>query len=493
MNKVGVNDPCPCGKLREDGKPKKYKKCCQSKDQRRAELKARLKNFTRKDLISGPYKKCPNCGENTFGVSIHTGGNGYGRECTSCWYKQGFKFPPIKKKIIYLDQFFISNMAKVLDPESGGHEAALKQPFWEEAYRKIETLSKLNLVSFPDSSFHSDESLLCGDPSYEILKEVYEHLSNGCTFYDHDTITRFQVQQHLKNYMEGNPEKPLVFEAEEVVHGHLHEWIGRMRIGVNMRPYDGKLEAIHKQRKTLHESLKPVFERWQKETKRDFMEWVREEAYAFGEGTIKAHIKFLEKKATLPQKYAEEYLAGKEPKINLEDLFPPPSSEIIEDMTMEIRRAGLEGEEVFKKMGEYLRSKHIINIPIVHISSLLYAGLARKAAHGQKAYPNTGTVTDVNAISSLLPYCDAIFVDNAMAALLNEQPIKKEIEKYGTKIFCLNTKEDFLKYLDEIKNTASPEHLAIIEDSYGESWTEPYMTLIINKRQRDIDDKLDLD
>lgn len=25
---VGPNAPCPCGKLREDGKPVKYKKCC---------------------------------------------------------------------------------------------------------------------------------------------------------------------------------------------------------------------------------------------------------------------------------------------------------------------------------------------------------------------------------------------------------------------------------------------------------------------------------
>lgn len=30
--KIGVNDPCPCGALREDGKPKKYKKCCLDKD-----------------------------------------------------------------------------------------------------------------------------------------------------------------------------------------------------------------------------------------------------------------------------------------------------------------------------------------------------------------------------------------------------------------------------------------------------------------------------
>lgn len=493
MNKVGRNDPCPCGATKPDGKPMKYKRCCEPKEQRREELRRRVKSFTRKDLISGPYKTCPKCGEQTFGVSIHTGGNGYGRECTTCWHREGYKFPPIKKKVIYLDQFMISNMAKVLDPTTQGHDKVVAEGFWEQAYRKIDTLSKLNLVSFPDSSFHSNESLLCGDPPYEVLKEVYEHISNGCTFYDHNTITRFQVQQHFQNYLNRTPEKPLVLDTERVIHGHLHEWIGRMRIGVNMRPYDGQLEAIHRERRDQHEGLKPVFERWQTETGRDFMDWVNEEASAFGQATLKAHLKYLKKKLELPQKYADQYLAGKEPDINLDDLFPPVSSQIIEDLQIELRRHGIQGEDALKKMAEYLHSKYIVGIPIIHISSMLYAGLARKAANGQKAYPNIGTFTDVNAISSLLPYCDAIFVDNAMAALLKEQPISREIEKYGTKIFSMNTKDQFLSHLDDIKMEMTPEHLAIIEDSYGEDWAEPYMTLIANKRQRDEDDKLDLD
>lgn len=30
FNKVGRNDPCPCGSVDENGKPKKYKNCCLS-------------------------------------------------------------------------------------------------------------------------------------------------------------------------------------------------------------------------------------------------------------------------------------------------------------------------------------------------------------------------------------------------------------------------------------------------------------------------------
>ena len=34
--------------------------------------------------------------------------------------------------------------------------------------------------------------------------------------------------------------------------------------------------------------------------------------------------------------------------------------------------------------------------------------------------PSKGTFTDVNAIASILPYCDALFVDAEMAGYLGE-------------------------------------------------------------------------
>ena len=482
MTKPGRNDACPCGSC------KKYKKCCLAKDERQVLLRKRVAKITRADFVSEPYKKCPKCGKPTFGVTLHTGGGNYSRECTSCWHTENYNLPEIKKKVIYLDQFFISNIAKALDPDARSHAKVLTNPFWEEVYRKLDVLSKQNLISCPDSSFHTDESLMSGDPPYDTLKEVYEHLSQGCTFFDHNTITRFQTISHFQNYLNGHPEKPLVLRAEDVVHGRLHEWTGRMRIGVNMRPYDGQLEGIHKERKGQFVGLKKVFERWQTEKEKSFGDWFREEGYAFGEGTIKAHVKYLQQRAALPQKLAEDYLHGKEPDIFTEGMFPPPSSEIISDMLRELRAHGLEGEEALKRISEYMRSKHILDIPVNHISAMLFAGIARKAAHGQKEPPNAGTVTDINAIASLLPYCDAIFVDNVMAALLNEQPIKKEVEKYGTKVFSLNTKTQFLQYLDEIGREASASHLEAVADAYGKP--EPYMTLLINKKRRAEDERL---
>ncbi|MFA6428195.1 MAG: SEC-C metal-binding domain-containing protein [Candidatus Buchananbacteria bacterium] len=481
MTKVGRNDPCSCGS------GKKYKKCCLAKDERRAQLEERVKHITRADFISGPYKTCPKCGKETFGVFVGTGGNGYSRECTTCWHQQGFSLPEIKKKIIYLDQFLISNMTKALDKTARSHEKVIAQPFWLEAYKKLDRLLMLNLVVCPDSTFHTDESLLSGDPPYKSLKKVYERLSSGCTFYDHHTILRFQVQEHFENYLNDVPDKPLELKVDNIVHGRLHEWLGRMRVSVNMRPYDGQLEAVHKERNSQYEAMKSVFQRWQQERGRNFMEWVNEEAYAFGKGTVLAHLKFLKKQAALPQKYADQYLQGKEPDIDLNDIFPPPSSELIQALIRTLRGRGIDGEDAIKKAIEYLSSKYVTEIPSVRISSLLYAGIARKASSGQKEPPNKGTFTDVNAIANLLPYCDAIFIDNGMAALLQEEPIKTDMSRYPVKVFSPNTKSEFFQYLDSIEQAADPSHLEITRDAYGEDWAKPHLT-ILDKNELDDDE-----
>ncbi len=487
--KIGRNDPCHCGKLRINGTPEKYKRCCEEKDKdrerRRAELKERVASFSRRDFISGPYKACPNCKNEEFGVFFGTGGRSYTRECRACWHSETIAFPPIRKRIIYLDQFLISNIAKVLDPTARSHSITANEPFWLEVYKKLDRLSSLNLIVCPDSFFHNEESMLSGDPSYKKLRQVYEHLSHGITFYDHNTIMRFQVHQHFENYLNNEPTKPLELNPEHVTHGNPHEWLGRMRIGVESRPFDGQIEAIRDERNRMYEAMKPIFGRWQEETGRDFMEWVREEANAFGKGTFLAYVKHLKKQVELPQKYADQILAGKELDISFDDILPPPSVEIMQQIIMVLRGRGFENQTLLEKATEYLGSPDLINIPANHIAALLYAGIARKAAHGQKAVPNKGTFADVHAISSLLPYCDALFVDNAMATILNEGPIDKEMERYPARIFSMNSKEKFMAYLDAIEAEATSEHLNIIRDAYDKTWLDPNLTFLQAREEMD--------
>ena len=83
--------------------------------------------------------------------------------------------PPHFKKVIYLDQFAISEMVKAIDTRSKSH-ARVKQ-VWRQVFEALERVCKQQLVACPWSPIHRDESLV--SEMYEPLRRMYEHLGNG--------------------------------------------------------------------------------------------------------------------------------------------------------------------------------------------------------------------------------------------------------------------------------------------------------------------------
>jgi len=87
---------------------------------------------------------------------------------------------------------------------------------------------------------------------------------------------------------------------------------------------------------------------------------------------------------------------------------------------------------------------------------------------------------DIAMISSLLPYCDALFIDNECHTYLNEKPLCDELN-YGAKIFSPNNKEEFMEYLNSIESGMPKEHLDKVSEVYGTIWCEPYTTLFTDE------------
>lgn len=430
--------------------------------------------ISRKDFIGSPYTDCPKCGKHTFGVFIGAGhGNSFGKECTECGHTAGFKLPEIKKRIVYLDQFVLDNIVKALDPKHPKHEIVLKDPFWLELYKKLEVATRSQLIVCPDSFFHREESGPTG--YFEAMQRIYEHFSGGSTFNDHDQITRQQICEHFDNYLKGHPEIEPTTEPEKIVHGELHEWHGRMHISVNAKPRDEEVTETNKAKAETYKRFLEVFERWKTDTHKKFDDWYREENRGFATGTMQVIRKHFERRAQLPERVAR----GEE--LSLNDLFPPASLGLIEAMQVTARRAGMTDlSEIMRKIGEYLFSENLDHIPVLRIGSLLYAALADQAAHGRTKPPSQGVVVDVNMISSLMPYCEAIFVDKENAALLADNRVKNRLG-CNTRIFSLRNKEEFLQYLDEVIASASTEHTDHLNNYYGPSWQEPYMTILHEK------------
>lgn len=101
--------------------------------------------------------------------------------------------PPHRKKVIYVDQFAISDMMKAVDAHAGGHKRV--ERFWLELFEGLERVCKLQLAVCPFSPVHRDESLV--SRTFEPLKRMYEQLSNGVTFHHGDQIEQKQTDAAL--------------------------------------------------------------------------------------------------------------------------------------------------------------------------------------------------------------------------------------------------------------------------------------------------------
>jgi len=188
----------------------------------------------------------------------------------------------------------------------------------------------------------------------------------------------------------------------------------------------------------------------------------------FGRTTLEIYLRYSRKFAGISTECTE---------LTVNDIFPPPSVSLIHSIHSAFRKAGIDDSDIWPKTIEYLTSPFLKNVPFIKISSMLYAALARKAAADRKMKPpNQGMVNDIEMISVLLPYCDAMFIDNECHTYLKEQPLRDAIY-YGTKVFSQNSREQFLNYLDEIELRASREHIDKVKEVYGKSWPEPYTTL----------------
>ncbi|MBO8129148.1 MAG: hypothetical protein H0Z39_08115 [Peptococcaceae bacterium] len=421
-----------------------------------------------KNFIRPPYRTCPKCDQKSFGVlSIYD--QHYVRRCKKCWHSSSYLLPPLNKKVIYIDQMALSNMMKSLNPNTKAYQKGTIDPIWRTLFEKLDTLCKLQLIICPDSDFHTSESLL--SPFYPTLKRMYELLSHGVSFYHHEDIKRFQICEHAKNWLGNEEDKPPNLDINSVVHGNINAWQEPYIISVNWERDQDSLDKLRETREKVHTGFLDVFRQWQKINK-SFEDTFEDECMAFGRTVLQVYCNWLGKLVKV--------MTGQAAVTN-EIAFPPSPVNLIHSITDVFRRAGINEDEIMSKIVAYLRSPSLKNVPFLRISAMLYAALARKAAAGQKRLPSRGMITDIELISVLLPYCDAMFIDNECYGLLREVPLCNEIN-YGTRLFSLNTIDKFFSYLDEIKSSASDEHLTKIAEVYGKNWGQPYITLYRSNR-----------
>lgn len=412
-----------------------------------------------KQFISSPYIKCPKCNKsNTFGI-LWISGNSYSRRCRNCSFIKNYRLPKLKKKIIYLDQFVISEMMKSINKDLGKEKRV--NPFWLDLFKTIERLLKLQLAIYPSSTFHKDESALYKFKAHKIM---YEHLSNGTRFYDESTIRRFQISDYFRQFIKGNNKPEIKLKTKQVTSGHINDWQERFGISLNQDITMEEKNQLRIAKEKADKIIPKLFKKWKAEQNRNFDDWFFEEGMAYGNNIVNKYFNNLTK-----YNFWDISLVLSEENIlirSLENHLPETKDK---DTRTENR----------KKIFDFILSDRMLGIPSIRISALLWAAIADSVAHGgRKKLIKAGIINDINMVASLLPYCDAIFVDREIYGLLNHPEVKKEIvSKYKTRIFSTTNKNKFLKYLNNIEKNANKNHLKKVKEIYGNNWPRPFLEI----------------
>jgi len=149
----------------------------------------------------------------------------------------------------------------------------------------------------------------------------------------------------------------------------------------------------------------------------------------------------------------------------LDHLFPPGNIDLMRAILHALESAGVARTDVWPKAFEYLASGLVDWLPFNRLRASLWATLATQAKDRAKP-PGQGISNDIQMIATLLPYCDAIFVDRECHGLLRNIPASHR-PAHPCRVFSVSNKAEFLDFLAEIEAGASEEHMAKLREVYG--------------------------
>lgn len=421
-------------------------------ERKKKDLLSAMFNFDPRELIMGPFIMCPKCNGVEFGI-LSVGPDRYQRQCRDCRFRNSTPLPEIRKTIIYLDQFAISNLTHV---RVKGSKVA--EPFWHGLYKKLERRSVMQLIVCPMSVAHTMESVVAARGAQ--FQKGAEMFSHRLLFTDFESIRHSIILKALDQWIKDpNASMPKV-TLPEVIYGDPHEWSNRWRFTTTPPPIPGFADAIRADRDAAHSGLVlGVFENeWKRHPNRSWDHWYNAETSGYVRELLKSDI-------AERQKW-EDVRSGKRKLSNIFEALPQPVLRLFAMMRKTIERAGVDKDDVPRKVREFLASKLLLSAPFIRISSSLYASLAMKAPSQQKR-PTKGFFTDVDVISCLLPYCDAMLLDRECCAYWREiQSSKNRRLPYATRVFSLASKNEFMAYLDEIDASALPDHRRLVREVY---------------------------
>ena len=386
-------------------------------------------------------------------------GRHYVRRCYRCGHTESFPLPPLKKKIIYLDQFAVSNMMKAINPVTDAHRKGVFakgtiEERWVRLFEKLDRLSKMQLIVCPYAEYHEKESM--PDRHFQSLKRMYEQLSGTIHFRDATEIRSSQVYAAAICWIRGKPIE-LDFEPQRVVYGKLDEWGDTILVTIKRKVTDDQVKRLTNFREQVHETMKQIFTGWKLNPRRKLDEYRKRHLQTFWHENLDQY-----------SSYGQRGLLD----------AAPANVKIVAGVCNIFRVEGIPDNQLPQKMVTFFLDPAVqAQVPYGGLSALLFACLAREATapNSQMLCPNRGTYYDVEMIATLLPYCDAMFIENKWHEYLRQPSSVKLRSPFHAELFCPGKMDVFFAYLDDIERNANPSHIAQVAKVYGD--IQPYLKL----------------
>lgn len=391
-------------------------------------------------LVTRVTGDCPKCGrKNGFGkVEIFSGSYVF-LGCKTCRYSERIQLPKLRKKVIYLDQFFFSH---VFGGESKDYLKAAKL---------IESASALQLLVAPYSSVHEDETHL-----WEHREELFEFIkatSRGHKFRYAFNVQQTQISKAFRAWLNKVPARYQV-EERDVLRDDIHQWDGYMRIEVGR--YLGDIELIRELKGRSVAGLVDLFPGWRTSTA-TFEEDLNQEHLATAKGYFDAYRDYL---IRMVSNDADAFLSA------------PVLSMVVKSM-LHVVPTDVPIAQRLKMCVEFMtQSEHFRDIPSHYLSSRIYATVKDMVRQGSYANRDKalrvfrGFFYDVKHISTYAPYCDAFVLDKRMADIVNK-PSVGLAQKYGTMVFSENNWDALMVWLEALPVTMSEEHKSGLVAAYA--------------------------
>ncbi|WP_430471310.1 hypothetical protein [Thalassospira lucentensis] len=388
-------------------------------------------------LVAHIEGNCPSCGaKHKFGI-VDVRGSFVLKGCEGCQYKERQRLPPLKKKVVYLDQFFLSHAFRGNDDR------------FSAAAVRLEKIAQYQLLVAPYSTLHEDETDLW--KRREELLGFIQKVSRGHEFVADYKLDETQIFKAFQAWTNGEESK-YILEENDVFEDEIHTWEGYFRINVDRYRKDRELSRSLKSQSVS--SLIDMFDDW-RESQSTFEEDVLLELNDAAKGYLTTYFS-----------YASRMSQGDFSAV----LNAPVMSIVVQNLLRSIPR-NISEEKRLQTILAFFSSDHFRSVPGEELSARIFASLKKMVKTG--AYKNkkkakeklSGFFYDVRHVAKYGPYCDAFFADKAMAELLSAPEIDFS-RRYGVQVFTVDTIDEFYVWLDQLEENMSDEHKAGLKQAY---------------------------